>query len=415
MRQIAVVFLSCCVAGASFAETLTVFGSLYAEHQSNIVSSSLDPQAGSLARARLEVGGEDLTEHYAWSLNGKFSYQVYEDQLFSNQFYGDAVGNLRWIVRPQSLDWHFDYIESVEVLDPGRIGQEGNQQSVRVFGTGPVFRQRIRESNELVISLRRQRVENEFQGYYRSIGTATLWRDIRVRHRAFVETNMTRVEYGDDQPDFEIREAGVGYLYEWSRLSARFEAGRAWLDQQLLGEQQTDTGSIRFKWLLAGGRSAQARSELRYGDEAANLQSVPDEMLTGAVDTVGAFREQVHTLYYSGSERVADPATNLWASERRYQRAIFSIRDTREAGIAMSSRLYNGNSGFVLFRLSGARREFLAIDRVDRDYSGTVSGTRRINSRNEVIVGVTRFQRNSSVELAGFTNTTLFIEYRGRL
>jgi hypothetical protein len=81
----------------------------------------------------------------------------------------------------------------------------------------------------------------------------------------------------------------------------------------------------------------------------------------------------------------------------------------------MSSRLYNGNSGFVLFRLSGARREFLAIDRVDRDYSGTVSGTRRINSRNEVIVGVTRFQRNSSVELAGFTNTTLFIEYRGRL
>lgn len=415
MRRLAVFLFSCCAAGASFAETLTVFGSVYAEHQSNIVSSTLDPKAGSLGRTRIEMGGEDLSEHYAWSLNGKFSYQVYESQLFSNQFYGDAVGNLRWIVRPQSLDWHFDYIESVEIIDPGRTGQEDNQQSVRVFGTGPVFRQRIRESNELVLSLRQQRVESEFQGYDRSIGTATFWRDIRPRHRAFVEANITRVEYGENQPDFEIREAGLGYLYEWPRVSARLEAGRAWLDQQLLGEQQTDTGSLRVRWLLAGGRSAQARSELRYGDEAANLQSVPDEMLTGAVDSVGAFREQVHTVYYSGSERVVDPTTNIWASERRYQRAIFSIRDTREVGVALSSRLHNADAGFVLLKLSGGRREFLAIDRIDRDYSGTLSGTRRINSRSEVSVGVTRFERDSNVTLASFTNTTLFIEYKGRL
>ena len=415
MRRIAVVLLSCCIVGQAPARTLTVFGSLYAEHQSNIIASTLNPRAGALGRARLEIGGEDMAEHYAWTLNGKFSYQAYEDQLFSNQFYGDAVGNLRWIVRPQSLDWHFDYIESVEVLDPGRIGQEDNQQSVRVFGTGPVYRQRFRQSNELVVSLRRQRVENEFQGYYRNIGTATLWRDIRDRHRTFIEANATRVEYGDDQPDFEIREATLGYLYEWPKASARFEAGRAWLDQELIGEQQTETGSIRLRWLLGGGRSVQARSEFRYGDEATNLQSVPDELLTGAVDSVGAFREEVHTLYYSGSEKVADPSASLWFRERRYQRQIFAERDTRETGITLSSRLYNGDAGFLLLRMTAGHRDFLFLDRLDRDYSGTISATRKINSRNELIVGFTRFERDSTVGLASFTNNTVFIEYRGRL
>ena len=415
MRPITVVLWSCCAIGTVSAETLTVYGSLYAEHQSNIVASTLDPQEGSLGRVRLEVGGEDLAESYAWTLNGKFSYQMYESQIFSNQFFGDAVGNLRWIVRPQSLDWHFDYIESMEVLDPGRIGQEDNQQSVRVLGTGPVFRQRIRESNELVISLRRQRVENESQGYYRNIGSATLWRDIRDRHSAFVEANATRVEYGDDQPDFEIQEATLGYLYEWPRVSARLEAGRAWLDQEFIGEQQTDTGSFRLRWMLAGGRSMQARSEIRYGDEAANLQSVPDELLTGAVDSVGAFKEEVHTLYYSGSEKVADPSSSLWFRERRYQRSIFTVRDTRETGITVASRLYNADAGFVLLKVTAGHRDFLALDRLDRDYSGTLSATRKINSRNELITGITQFERDSTVGLASFSNTTVFIEYRGRL
>ena len=415
MRRIAVVLLSCCIVGQVSARTLTVFGSLYAEQQSNITASALNPRARALGRARLEIGGEDMGEHYAWTLNGKFSYQAYEDQLFSNQFYGDAAGNFRWIVRPQSLDWHFDYIESMEVVDPGRIGQEDNQQSVRVFGTGPVFRQRFRESNELVVSLRRQRVENEFQGYYRNIGTATLWRDIRDRHRTFIETNVTRVEYGDEQPDFEIREAALGYLYEWPRASARLEVGSAWLDQEFVAEQQTDTGSLRLRWLLGGDRSIQARSEFHYGDEAANLQSAPDESITNAVDSVGAFREERHTLYYSGSERVADPSSSLWYRERRYQRSIFSVRDTRETGIALSSRLYNGEAVFLLVRMTAGHRDFLFLDRLDRDYSGTVSATRKINSRNELIVGFTRFERDSSDGLASFTNSTVFIEYRGRL
>lgn len=415
MRPISVVLWSCCAIGMVSAETLAVYGSLYAEHQSNIIASTEDPRGGELARVRLEVAGEDLAENYAWTLNGKFSYQAYESRIFRDQFFGDAVGNLRWIVRPRSLDWHFDYIESMEVLDLAQIGQEDNLQSVRVLGTGPVFRQRFRDSNELVVSLRRQRVVNEFQGYYRSIGTATIWRDIRDRHRTFIEANATRVEYGNDQPDFEIREASLGYLYEWPRVSARLEGGRAWLDQEFIGEQETDTGSVRLRWMLGGGRSIQARSELRYGDEAANLQSVPDELLTGAVDSVGAFHEEVHTLYYSGSESVADPSASLWFRERRYQRSIFAIRDTKESGVTLASRMYNSDAGFVLFKVTAGHRDFLTLDRLDRDYSGTLSVTRKLNSRNELIVGVTRFERDSTVGLASFTNNIVFIEFRGRL
>lgn len=415
MRPIAVVLWSCCVIGTLSAEPVTVYGSLYAEHQSNIVASTLNPVAGELARLRLEVAGEDLAENYAWTLNGKFSYQAYESQIFRDQFFADAVGNLRWIMRPQSLDWHFDYIESMEVLDPTQIGKEDNLQSVRVLGTGPVFRQRFRESNELVVSLRRQRVENDIQGYYRNLGSVTIWRDIRDRHRTFVEANVTRVEYGDDQPDFEIREATLGYLYEWPRVSARLEGGRAWLDQEFVGEQRTDTGAAKLRWLLGGGRSIHARSEFQYGDEATNLQSVPDELLTGAVDSVGAFREEVHTLYYSGSERVADPSANLWFRERRYQRDIFAIRDTRETGVTLSSRLYNADAGFVLLRITAGHRDFLSLDRLDRDYSATVSGTRKVNSRTEVVAGFTRFERDSTVGTASFINNIVFIEFRGRL
>jgi len=83
MRPITVVLWSCCAIGTVSAETLTVYGSLYAEHQSNIVASTLDPQEGSLGRVRLEVGGEDLAESYAWTLNGKFSYQMYESQILA--------------------------------------------------------------------------------------------------------------------------------------------------------------------------------------------------------------------------------------------------------------------------------------------------------------------------------------------
>ncbi len=415
MRPIAVVLWSCCAIGTLSAETLTVYGSLYAERQSNIVASPVSPDPGALARVGLEVGGGDLAANYAWTLNGKFRYQAYQNERFDDQFFGDAIGNARWIIRPQSVDWHFDYIESMEVLDPGRIGQEDNLQSVRVFGTGPVFRQRFLDSNELVVSARRQWVENEIQGYYRSIGSASIWRDIRNRHRTFIEASATRVEYQDDQPNYEIREATAGYVYEWPRVSARLEGGRAWLDQEILGEQQTDIGSARLRWMLGGGRSVQARSEFRYGDEATNLQALPDELLVGAVDSVGAFREEVHTVYYSGSEQFFDPSASLWFRERRYQRTIFVIRDTREAGATLASRLYNGDTGFVLLKVTAGQRNFLSIDRIDHDYSATLSATRKINSRSELIVGATQFERDSTAALASFSNTTIFVELRGRL
>ena len=112
---------------------------------------------------------------------------------------------------------------------------------------------------------------------------------------------------------------------------------------------------------------------------------------------------------------MADPSSSLWYRERRYQRSIFSVRDTQETGITLSSRLYNGDAVFLLVRMTAGHRDFLLLDRLDRDYSGTVSATRKINSRNELIVGFTRFERDSSDGLASFTNSTVFIEYRGRL
>ena len=415
MRRLIALLLPCCIAGPVLASPPAVIGSLYVEHQSNIVASTLDPQSGGLARARIEVNTGDVAENLAWSLNGKFSYQSYQRQMFSDQFLADAIGNLRWFVVPGAVEWHFDYVETIEAVDPGRVGEPDNEQSVRVIGTGPVVRHRIRESNELVVSLRRQRVETDFQGYYRNIGSASLWRDIRPRHRAFVEANATRVEYGDSQPDYEIRQTSLGYLYEWQRLSARVEGGRSWLRQDILGEQETGTGAALLRWNMPGGRQLIGRSAVNYGDEASSLEGVPDELLVGGVDSVGAFREESHTLIYTGSERVADPSLNGWFRERRYQRPVFADRDTRDTGAAITTRLYNVDSGFVLLRVSAGHRQFLLIERLDRDYTATLSGTRHINSRSELIVGTTFFERDSTVGLSSFTNVSLFLEYRGRL
>jgi hypothetical protein len=415
MRHLIALLLPCCLAGPALAAPSGIIGSLYVEHQSNIVASTLDPESGGLARARLEVDVADMAENYAWNLGGMFSYQTYQREIFRNQFLADAAGNLRLFVLPNAIEWHFDYVEVVEDVDPGRAGQAGNEQSVQVFGTGPVLRHRLRESNELVVSLRRQRVETDFQGYYRNIGSATLWRDIRPRHRAFIEANVTQVEYGDIQPDYEIREATAGYLYEWQRLSARLEGGRSWLRQDILGDQETETGAALLRWSMPGGRQLIGRSAVSYGDEASNLHGIPDELLVGAVDSVGAFREESHALIYAGSQRVADPSLNLWHRERRYQRPVFAERDTRDTGAAISTRLHNVDSGFVLLRVSAGHRQFLLLDRLDRDYTVTISGTRYINSRSELIIGGTFFERDSTVGLSSFTNVSLFIEYRGRL
>jgi hypothetical protein len=415
MRLLVALMLIGCMSGAASAASLNVFGSVYADHQSNITSSTFNPESGALGRLRLEASGEEVGEKYAWSLNGKFSYQRYQDDIFSKQFYGDAVGNAKWFMVPRAMEWNLDYIESVEIIDPASQANPDNQRSVRVVGAGPVIRLTLRESNELVMSLRRQRIEGDVKGYYRNIGSAMLLRQIRPRHRVFVNGGFSRVEYGDSREDFSIRDARLGYLYDLSRLSVRVEGGRSWLDQEFAGEQHTDTGAANARWLLRGGRDVAVRSQLRFGDEVSSLQGVGDDQLDGAVDSVGAFREESHELVYSGSERVADPAVRLWGRERRYQRAIFASRDTRETGISTSTRLYSIDAGFVTLLASASHRDFLSFNRLDRDYNITVRGTRQINPRNQLSVGLGYFERDSTVGSASFSNRTVFLEYRGRL
>ncbi|MFN3712164.1 MAG: hypothetical protein ACK4SX_00750 [Alcanivoracaceae bacterium] len=415
MRPLLVLLVIGVLPASVAASSLSMFGSLYGERQSNITSSTFNPESGAFSRLRLEANGEETWQKYAWNLNGQFSYQHYDNDRFSKQFFGNAFANARWFMVPQALEWNFDYIESLELIDPAGRATFDNERSVRVFGSGPVIRLSLLESNELVISLRRQRIEGGIKGYYRNIGDSTLFRQIRPRLRVFAGGGFTRVEYGDSREDFSIRNAQAGYIYDRSRFNVRVEGGRSWLDQEFLGEQQTETGAVNARWLVRGGRSLAARSQLRFGDEVSALQGVSDELLEGVVDTVGAFREESHEIVYSGSDRIADPVVRMWHRERRYQRPIFASRDTRESGIGTSVRLYNADVGFVMLLASAGHRDFLNFNRLDRDHSITLRGTRLVNPRNEFSIGTGYFERDSTVGSASYSSYSLFIEYRGQL
>ncbi len=406
----------CAVASASESQVpLRVAGSLFTEYQSNVTASNDEPRSGMVYRSRLEASGQQQGEQYTWALDGAFNYQEYQHQLLDGQFDAEAVGNFRWLLQPEMLDWNVDYVESVQVVDPAAPNIDSNSETVRLLGTGPTARLRLGDLNALVLSGRRQRIVSGDERYFRNTGSANLTRQPRQRLQVFARVDYSATEYSGNFPDYRTRQAVAGFSYRGMRSGLSLEAGKGWLKEQGFDPEQSDVGRFRANWMVSADRQLVVTANQEFSDEASDLESLANGTLVAGIEGTGAYRQRSAALTYSGSRAVLDPLVSVWGKQRRYLDRGVTRRDSDERGTRLVTRLYEADTGFVSCALSSTRREFLDDGRVDRDSEATVTATRLLNTRTELTAGTGWLGRSSTQEQAEYTNTSVWLALRVQL
>lgn len=394
------------------ASELDASVALFTEYQSNVVGSPDEPRSAMVNRGRFEVSGEQASERQAWSLDGDFNAQHYQHDLFDTRFDAEAVGNYRWFAVPDVIDWHLDYVESVQVIDPAAADVPTNTESVRLFGTGPDIRLQLLGHNELRMSARRQRIRNDREHYYRGSASAGVWRTIRPRHQVFARTEWSQTDYVEAAPDYRNRNYLAGYTYLSSRAQLTVEGGKGYIKEENDERQDSDIGAVRLNWQMPGSRSLSASGQQEFGDEAGDLLNYASGNLVSTIEGANPFRDRSGMLTYSGSDLLLDPLIAVWGRERRYLRANTLSRDSDERGVRVLTRLFNGDRGFVSLSGSYVQRLFIEDQRRDHDTQVVVAGTRLLTDRFDITLGSSWFERRSTDTSVEYDNATVYLELR---
>lgn len=385
--------------------------SLSGEYHTNVRGEADDQaRSGLIYLAQLEASGGQEAEKYSWSLNGDFGFREYQHELLDEYFRARAVGNLRWLFVPQSLEWHLDYVESTRLIDPAQPDVSSNTESIRTLGTGPEVLLRLTERDSLTFSARHQLIQSGEQDYTRDVASVGLGHQIRPLHRLYVRGDARQSNYDGLQPDYRIENAVGGYGYTGRRLNFSADGGKSVLREEGFDDQYQDIHSLRAVWKVHQDRLLTLNGRQVFSDQGSELYYFAEGSNQASLSGSNAAREKYGDLTYSGGKPWFDPSVTLWALQREYVRALPNQLDLREQGARIGTRFLVDDATHLALRYRQVRRDFTVIARQDDDQEVHAALVRKIRSRLVVSVYSGWFRRDSTDVAAEYRDVSAGLE-----
>jgi hypothetical protein len=388
----------------------------------NIGLSDVDKRSETVVSPRLGFDAHQAGSVFELDARGSVQYLSYRENTFDDEFRGVFAGQALWTMSPERLQWVFEDYLSRQPIDTFESFTPGNEQQANLFVTGPTLLLRPGQATRGEIDLRysnsRASEDKTFDGD-RYNAAARLLHDIGPNRTLSANVEALRVAYdtGALLADYTRYDAYARYWSRMRTLELTIDLGYSRLEyEDRPGDTSEPLGRVDLAW------NASARSVLdlafRYelADAADNLVVGVDDVGNPANPTVplspDVFKQRRVELGYAFSGDRTTLEIRPYYQRVSYLGVGAQDEDSRGGYIVASYKL----QPLTTLSLFAARadREFVSLDRDDRDSSIGLSLEHRFTRNWSATIQYLHRERNSTDDVQDYRENAAIVSFSYR-
>lgn len=411
----------CCVLGLpAFAFEVLGGASARYQHSDNILQSETSTRSENMFAPRVDA---TLVKDVGAIRGAAVMYAEHVDYLddllddenrfnLTTSWTGDIIEN--------RLLWRLDDVAERRVIDARAVDTASTRVDQNYLDTGPDLYFSPNRRDQLVLSAR---YGENWYGDDVDLDSERYLGRVQARHRisplntflasyTFSEINFTE----QDVPGFDRQESLLGLERELTRVQWRAQVG--YNSVSLDNGEHYEGLRAAFGWHQQWRDTfyTELRSDYRLTDAA---EQIINDALAGGIDLDPVISTDVYTLktvtLASGWQRSRWQAYFSARAEQQDYEVQLLDQTVSAAEVGMSRSLTSQSA--LNMSLSAARREFVDINRLDREIEFYATIDHVFSSLFYGAVGGAWLARNSNLPLADFRETIVFVEFglRGTL
>ena len=411
----------CCVLGLpAFAFEVLGGASARYQHSDNILQSENNTRSENMFAPRVDA---TLVKD-AGALRGAavmYAERVdYLDDLLDDENRYNLATSWTADLIENRLVWRLDDVAERRVIDARAVDTASTRVDQNYLDTGPDLYFSLNRRDQVVLSARygqnwfgsdvdldSERYLGRVQGRHQMSPLNTL-----LASYTHSETRYTEL----DVPGFERQESLLGLERELTRVQWRAEAGYNSVSLDNGEEYDGLRAALGWRQQWRDDFYTDLRGDYRLTDAA---EQIIDDALAGGIDLDPVVSTDVYTLrtvtLASGWQRTRWQAYFSARAEQQDYEVQLLDQTLSAAELGVSRNLSPKSS--LNMSLSVARRDFIDIDRLDREMEFYATVDHVFSNLFYGAVGGAWLARNSNLPLADFRETIVFVEFglRGTL
>lgn len=411
----------CCVLGLpAFAFEVLGGASVRYQHSDNILQSENNTRSENMLVPRVDAtlvkdAGALRGAAVAYAEHVDYRHDLLDDENRYNlatSWTGDIIEN--------RLLWRLDDVAERRVIDARAVDTADTRVDQNYLDTGPDLYFSLNRRDHLVFSAR---YGESWFGDDVNLDSERYLGRIQARHQmsplntllasyTYSETNYTEL----DVPGFDRQESLLGLERELTRMQWRVEAGYNRVSLENGEEYDGLRAGLGWHQQWRDDFYTELRGDYRLTDAA---EQIIDDALAGGIDLDPVVSADVYTLrtvtLATGWQRSRWQAyLSARAEQQDYE--VQLLDQTLSAGELGVTRNLSARSALNV-SLSVARRDFVDIDRLDREVEAYATVDHVFSNLFYGAIGGAWLARNSNIVLGDFRETIVFVEFglRGTL
>lgn len=411
----------CCVLGLpAFALEVLGGASVRYQHSDNILQSENNTRSENMLAPRVDAtlvkdAGALRGAAVMYAERVDYRQDLLDDENRYNlttSWTGDLIEN--------RLVWRLDDVAERRVIDARAVDTASTRVDQNYLDTGPDLYFSLNQRDQVVLSARYG--ENWFGNQVDLDSERRLGR-IQARHQmsplntvlasyAYSETRYTE----RDVPGFARQESVLGLERELTRVQWRLQAGYNSVSLDNDERYHGLRAGLGWRQQWRDDFYTDLRGDYRLTDAA---EQIIDDALAGGIDLDPVVSTDVYTLktvtFASGWQRTRWQAYfSARAEEQDYE---VQLLDQQLSAVELGMTRSLTQQSSLNVSVSAARRDFVDIDRLDREFEAYATMDHVFSSLFYGAIGSAWLARNSSLPSGDFRETVVFVEFglRGTL
>jgi hypothetical protein len=411
----------CCVLGLpAFAFEVLGGASARYQHSDNILQSENNTRSENMLAPRVDAtlvkdAGAVRGAAVMYAERVDYRHDLLDDENRYNlttSWTGDIIEN--------RLLWRLDDVAERRVIDARAVDTADNRVDQNYLDTGPDLYFSLNRRDQVVLSAR---YGETWFGNNVGLDSERYLGRIQARHQMsplntlLASYTYSEIDYTErNAPGFDRQESLLGLERELTRMQWRVEAG--YNSVSLENGESYDGLRAALAWRQQWREDfySELRGDYRLTDAA---EQIIDDALAGGIDLDPVVSTDVYTLktvtLASGWQRSRWQAYMSARAEQQDYEVQLLDQTLSAAELGVSRSLSERTS--LNLSLSVARRDFVDIDRLDREVESYVTVDHVFSSLFYGAIGGAWLARNSNLPAGDFRETIVFVEFglRGTL
>lgn len=346
-------------------------------------------------------------------------YIEYVDDAFDSDLEGGATAVAGYWFLVDRFGWNLQYNFGQQVFDPLAPIRPDNRENVSYLTTGPQLEFPIGSRFEFQASVDFSDTSYEINpnDQRRLGGRASIGRLLGAGRTLSIVGTQEDVNYDDGSPTPDFERRGLFLRFESINARGTFTVDLGVNELELDGVAETGDGTLfRLDWmrLLSNGVELTLGAGTRYSDQGDIFRffqnAAFDLVDTENVSGVGSpFRNNYGSVIFSlEKQRTTIDLVALYSDEDYEFDSTFD-REVKQLSLEITRDFTNRLFGEL--GIDASSREFISVNRDDRDVQYTFSLGYRFNTAFSTMLSYQHFERSTNQGVTEFDEDRIFLQF----